>query len=483
MNIVLIIIDTLRYDHIGANGNDWIHTPNMDRLAARSWVFDRNFTASYPTIPHRTDVMMGKHGAPFYPWRPLRFDAVTLPEVLAESGYCTQLIHDTPHLVNGGHNFDWPFHAWTFLRGAEVDRPWIDSSQTEFPENWGPDPLFDIAPQSVLAQDRTVLTYARANRKRKRDEDWNAAQLFLTACQWLRDNADRDRFFLWLDCFDPHEPWDAPPDFVRRYDKTPGYDGRIDPRAFVARNDESMSVKAKERVKACYAAKVSWVDRWLGELLDTLAETGLSENTAIVFTADHGTRLGEDSRFGKGYPVREPVGHTPLFITVPGGETGRSDIIVQPQDIFAVVAGLAGIPVPEGLDSHDVLSIARQGTQGARAIALAGMGADGWRDRLQDVLFTAFDADWCLELTARPENCRLTRYGSQEEVSSAHQDVVGALHTAAIAEIERRGADPSLVSWLQGHDEADFPQEARFWDGWPGPGGFTHYFNRLYLGD
>ena len=64
MNIILCIIDTLRYDYVGAHAtNDWIQTPNMDRLASKSWVFDRAFAASYPTIPHRTDLTTGRFGA------------------------------------------------------------------------------------------------------------------------------------------------------------------------------------------------------------------------------------------------------------------------------------------------------------------------------------------------------------------------------------------------------------------------------------
>ena len=144
LNVVLIIIDTLRYDYIGAHGNTWIRTPNIDRLAGKSWIFDRAFTNSYPTIPMRTDVMTGRYGVPFNPWLPLRLDVTTLPQVLAKAGYCTQLIHDTPHLVNGGHAFDWPFHAWTPIRGAEVDRPWIDDKPFTYLENWAPDPMFDF---------------------------------------------------------------------------------------------------------------------------------------------------------------------------------------------------------------------------------------------------------------------------------------------------------------------------------------------------
>ena len=234
MNIILVIIDTLRYDHIGAHGNDWIKTPHFDTLASRSWVFDRSFSASFPTIPHRTDVITGKYGSPLFPWRPLRWDHVTFPEILAENGYCTQLIHDTPHLVNGGHNFDYPFHAWTPVRGAEVDRPWIDCGEPML-ENWDWDPLFDQFDRKSIGT-RLIKTYCRANRHRKKDEDWNTARLFRTASRWLRDNAGRDNFFLWVDCFDPHEPWDVPPEFAKLYVDSPGYDGRIDPRALVNAN-------------------------------------------------------------------------------------------------------------------------------------------------------------------------------------------------------------------------------------------------------
>lgn len=118
MNIILLIIDTMRYDYIGANGNDRIETPNLDRLALQSWCFDRAFAASFPTIPYRTDVMTGKYGSPFHAWKPLPFNTNALPYILGEAGYATQLLYDTPHLVNGGHAFDYPFHTWTFMRRA-----------------------------------------------------------------------------------------------------------------------------------------------------------------------------------------------------------------------------------------------------------------------------------------------------------------------------------------------------------------------------
>jgi arylsulfatase A-like enzyme len=480
MNIIILVIDTLRYDYIGAHGNGWIRTPNMDSLAERSWVFDRSFCSSYPTIPHRTDVITGRYGRPFHHWQPLPFDVMTLPGVLAEAGYCTQLIHDTPHLVNGGHSFDYPFHAWTYIRGAEVDRPWIDT-RTEWPLNWARDPMFDLVDDKSL-EDRVIVTYSRASRKREAYPDWNAAKLFLTACEWLKDNASRDNFFLWLDCFDPHEPWDVPPEFMTMYDKREGYDGRIDPRSFVARNLPDLPEQGRQHIAAQYAAKVSWVDRWFGEVLNTLDETGLIENTALLLTADHGTNVGERGRFGKGHPVREQEARTPFILYVPEGGGGRSDIIVQPQDIFATILSLADVPVPEGIESHDVLSIARDGKQSPRRLAVAGSAAGRWQGEAERTLFTVFDQEWCLEVAAKPERCLLTHLGSLNDVASQHPAVVEELYDAGIEELERRGTDPMLMSWLRSQGEREFPAGCRLWDFYPSPAGWREYFSKLYLG-
>ena len=477
MNIILVIIDTLRYDAIGVNGSDWITTPNIDRLAGRSRRFDRCFAASFPTIPHRTDVMTGRTGGPFHPWLPLRHDRVTFPRTLAEAGYATQLIHDTPHLVNGGHNFDWPFHAWTQIRGAEVDRPWITDT-LGYPDNWQADPVFDGVEGDPLKVN-LMATYLRANRNRKTLEDWNAAKLFAAAGDFVRDNAKRDNFVLWVDCFDPHEPWDAPREFMKKVVDEPGYDGRIDPRSFCVKTPADVPDKVVGRIRAAYAAKASWMDHCFGKLLDVMDETGLWETTAVVFTADHGTRLYERGLFGKGHPVLEEVAHVPLMVCAPGVGTGRSDLIVQPQDVFATVCALAGVTVPEGIDSHDVMALAGGGKDGPRNIALTGIRADSWGKQADGTLFVVYDAEWCLEFRLKPEDCVLTRLGSMDDVAAANPDVVRRLHAGALDEIERRGTDPALVTWLRSAGETDFPTGARPFDNWPPPAGYSAYFGRL----
>ena len=90
---------------------------------------------------------------------------------------------------------------------------------------------------------------------RRFEADYISPRTYTLTEQWLEYNYDQGPFFLWVDSFDPHEPWDAPPEYVKTYDRTPGYDGRIDPRAFHFRNAPALSHAARERVKALYRAK------------------------------------------------------------------------------------------------------------------------------------------------------------------------------------------------------------------------------------
>ena len=91
MNFIFICIDTLRYDHLSRHGNDWISTPNFEAFAKEAMVFDNSYGGSFPTIPHRTDTITGRFGRPLHPWQPLAFDAVTLPRILGEAGWATQM--------------------------------------------------------------------------------------------------------------------------------------------------------------------------------------------------------------------------------------------------------------------------------------------------------------------------------------------------------------------------------------------------------
>ena len=104
-------------------------------------------------------------------------------------------------------------------------------------------------------------------------------------------------------------------------------------------------------------------------------------------------------------------------------------------------------------------------------------------EELAPPLFTCFDQEWCLEVTAKSEQAKLTRLGSLDDVADLHPKIVEELYSAALAEIEQRGLDPKLVSWLRSGGDTRIPEDCRLWDGYPGPTGFSTYWDRIYIDD
>jgi hypothetical protein len=226
------------------------------------------------------------------------------------------------------------------------------------------------------------------------------------------------------------------------------------------------------------------MDRCVGRFLDALNDSPLAQNTAVVLVGDHGTNDGSTGFFGKRAPVSEAEAHVPLMIRTPGGDSGRCDVIWQPQDMFPTILAMAGVAADADVDGSDVLSAARSGSAGKREIALTGAAVASWRGKgPEDRLFTAFDREWCLQVAPSVEHSRLVRLGELDDVAAAHTDVVRRLHAAALAEIRRRGLDPALADWLEAAGAGDFPNDASFWDGWPDDTGHYAYFARLYQED
>jgi len=115
MKVIYLMADTLRRDHLGTYGNKWIHTPNLDRLAAGAAMFDRAYIGSFPTVPNRRDTLLGRgdRGVPFNRWKVIERDEVTLPERLREKKIPSMLILDTQNNATGGMNMFKGYTAWS----------------------------------------------------------------------------------------------------------------------------------------------------------------------------------------------------------------------------------------------------------------------------------------------------------------------------------------------------------------------------------
>ena len=355
MNLILVVVDSFRQDHLGCYGNEWIKTPDIDRFAAESAVFENVRSEALPTIPVRRALCTGKRVFPFDDppqpkglyvkrrgWRPLRESDVTLAEILRRQGYATGLIADTYHMFKPTMNFHRGFDCWQWIRGQEND---MYRSQ----------PLqgLDLSKYVKPGMGTRVLEqYFRNAAGRKGEEDYQAPKVFQAAMNWLEENHTHDRFFLWVDSFDPHEPWDPPASYVDMYD--PGYEGVEIVYPSGVKVDQ-LTPEELRHMRALYAGEITMVDRWFGRFMDKVHELGLAQNTVIVFMADHGKVHGEHGVIGMSAEYVCPeLYDIPLIVSTPGGAGKRISALAYNHDLIPTVFNLIGAEPPDDLDGLDL---------------------------------------------------------------------------------------------------------------------------------
>ena len=441
MNFVIIMNDTLRPDHLSAYGNDWCHTPNFGKFAQTAAVFDKCYVGSFATIPNRTDLFTGRFGEPFHPWLPLSYNEVTLPEIMRESGYVTQLICDTPHLVNGGHNFDWPFHAWEFIRGNEVDRYGMDSDPVQLP-------FRDASKVNARTVNKSLCQYLRNVRGRRTESDWVTYKTFHTAAAWIERNRGHEKFFLWIDGFDPHEPTEAPQHYVDLYD--PGYDGDV----FLSHVPDPSKLTEAEvhNIKARYAGSVSFVDRCVGMVFDALDRLGLADNTCVVCLSDHGTHLDEHgSVLSKRCSFTE-VAETVHMIRTPDRLAAGQHFpeLVQPADLAPTLLELAGIDTPDPMQGRSYLPLLSGQPCAVREVAISANTPNAHQP---SATITARDQRW--QLQDQPDPAKRVLHDLQEDpgqtrnVALENPDVVEGLHAAVVDFLKTHDAQDQIVRWFE----------------------------------
>jgi arylsulfatase A-like enzyme len=349
MNIVFFMSDTYRYDNLSCYGPAVTQTPRLDAFAGQAHVFENAYLGSFPTVPNRLDIMSGRFSCIEYAWQRLPADVLTFQEIMSASGVVTQMIADTPHILGEGFNYCRGFDGWTWVRGQETDR-W---------KTWPRDVALPAAPHK-LRNPEGIKTHYRNTAWWGAEEDRFVARTVRSACRWLERNRDQEQFFLYVDTFDPHEPWDAPQHYVDLYD--PDYAGENPNYPVYGFWEEYLSRRELEHITAQYRAEATMVDHWFGVLLDKLDELGLAEDTVVVFTTDHGYLFGEHGIVGKSLiPEKKGVGmtfestrmyndirRTPLLVRLPGqAEAQRHAALVQSPDLMPTFLELAGLVTTE----------------------------------------------------------------------------------------------------------------------------------------
>ncbi len=385
---MIVVLDSLRADHVGCYGNDWIRTPTMDALAKESILFARAYPESLPTIPMRRTLHTGLRTWPFRDWVPQRGDyiraygwqripehQVTLAEVLNGEGYQTGFITDAYHQFKPSMNFHRGFNQWRWVRGQEVDSfgstVLVDQQRID---EFLPPGLADRRQQPL----RALLTRHMANQlERESEEDYQAPRVFREGMRWLEQNRGAEKFFLLVDSFDPHEPWDPPREYVDMYD--PGYDGReiISPSYGPS---DYLSEDELKHMRALYAGEVTMVDRWLGRFLERARDLGMLDDTLLILTSDHGHQLGEHGLTGKvSRGLWYELMDVPLLVRSPSGQGAgtRVDAFVQHQDIVPTVFAALSVQPPASLDGVDLLALA-DGDVPRREYVISGFNNFAW---------------------------------------------------------------------------------------------------------
>ena len=360
MNLLVISTDTWRADYIGSYGNDEIHTPNLDRLAAEGVLFENAFAEGLPTLNARRIYFTGRHLFPEWDARPHKGDHlgnqpgwhafdeddVTLAECLQAKGYTTGFIADTYHMFKPTGNYHRGFDSWQWVRGQEQDR-YVT----------GPRDQVDFSPYVKPGTYKRrrfqgLEQYLLNTMHRQSEDDFFTAQVLAGAAQWLRDNVGNQPFLLWADCFDPHEPWDPPRRCADLY--CPGHDG---PDIIWPPGDRSTYTDAEwQRVRALYMGEITFLDEWIGRVLDTLDELGLAQDTVVAFTSDHGTLLGEQGLLRKKHEyLLQGETRLPLIVRTPDKSHAgkRIEPFVQAHDFMPTWLHLLGEDAPDAVTGQN----------------------------------------------------------------------------------------------------------------------------------
>lgn len=362
LNILMLIADDLK-PMLGCYGHDYIQSPNIDRLAASSVIFNRAYCGSPVCGPSRASVMTGLRAEP-HVWHTDGYSRgfVSLPAYLKGNGYqCIsngKVLHHFDDLAN-----DWSEKPWRSGENPIVYRsevPWAKYN----PRNIWRNPL---AANHVNPKTGFGPYYDCG------DVDDNGYQDGLIAEKTIADirnfGTTGEPFFIACGFWRPHLPFNAPQKYWDMYEPNtiPIADNRFLPEKlpelcsispeFTEYGDLEgfpEAVDFHRKARHGYFACISYVDALIGKVLKALDEAGLKETTIIIFLGDNGYHLGEHNFWSKHTNLDDAL-RVPLIIHAPGIKDGKSDSLVELVNIYPTIVDLLELPAPSCLQGDSLV--------------------------------------------------------------------------------------------------------------------------------
>ena len=330
-NVILITLDTLRADHLSTYGYNRQTSPNLDQFAAEGVKFDQAYSTAPWTLPSHATIMTGLYTSQTQAEATTggRLDEKfqTLAEGFSSQGYETSAVIANEFACTEGLGFG---QGFDYFNGLFWNIP--DSIRMT---SFGKALFWKIKLSPVLEPYQLG---------RKKASDVNA--IFL---RWLNHRSNRP-FFAWLNYFDPHDPYFAPPPFDKLYGSIPA-SGQAGSFGDIGASDWGGTLSPEETQWQMdhYDAAITYMDAELGKLFAGLRQEGLYDNTIIVITSDHGEAFGEHGLYGHANSLYQEEIKVPLFIrypkSIPAGEQVKD--IVSLRDLAATITDLAGLNLPE----------------------------------------------------------------------------------------------------------------------------------------
>ncbi|MCE5251414.1 sulfatase-like hydrolase/transferase [bacterium] len=418
LNIIVIISDTFRWDYLRCNGNTRIQTPNLDALAEEGVYFNNCYADGLPTIPARRVMHTGRSILPDKnKWRPLESTDITFAEILGKADFTTGFIVDTYHYFKPDLNFHRSFGSWQWIRGQESDPYKSGPRKSVNPEDYTPKHLLNDYYRERIIQ------YILNTQERTGEEDYFCARSCSAAAQWLGENKDNDGpFMLFIDMFDPHEPWDAPPRFKKMYRTTYPFERYIFGYGVTMEDIRPDDIPI---LIDLYSAEVTFSDYCIGRLINEVKRLGLWDNTIIAFSTDHGTHLGEQGCVQKQAKLLNScIGRVPLIIRHPDKSTRgkRIDALTSHKDFVPTFLNLLGVDCNVLFDGANMWDLVTGSTKKLRDYAVTGYGNFG---SIHTDRWHYFQNIWGDDPGLGPQLYDIVRdHGEQTNVISQHQDVV-----------------------------------------------------------
>jgi arylsulfatase A-like enzyme len=372
-NVLFLLADDQRPDSIGAFGNPYIQTPNIDCLIENGFSFRRNYcfgsNSGAVCIPSRAMINCGKS---YFRVKHDLSDTRIMPEIFQENGYTT---------FGTGK---WHNQQKSYLRGFQKGKNIMFGGMSDHPRV----PVVDLSPDGKVVNKRTGDGYS--------------SEIFAnSAIEFIENHKEDKPFYAYVAFTAPHDPRNPPTEYREMYyKKRPPLPFNFKPQhpfdnGQMVLRDENLGAwpRTEEMIRdqlAEYYGLITHLDVQIGRILETLKRTGHADNTIIVYAADHGLAVGSHGLLGKQNVYEHSMG-CPLVFSGPGiPKGGSTQAFSYLFDIFPTLCSITGVDTPDDVDGKCLRPI-----------------WEGKQTKVRDTVFTSYCK---IQRAVRDDQWKLIRY-------------------------------------------------------------------------